>query len=148
MGLEELLPPLNAILNTLSFVALLCGFRAIKIHKKNAHKLWMLTAFACSVLFLVSYITRFLLTGTHKFPELGWLKIVYLSLLTSHTILAILLVPMVLRTLFLAFKDRFVEHKKVARFSFPVWVYVSATGVLIYLALYQLVPRLVSKLPY
>ncbi|MGC4117449.1 MAG: DUF420 domain-containing protein [Myxococcales bacterium] len=104
----------------------------------------MLGAFGSSTLFLVSYLVRFALTGVHRYPAEGLSKTLYLAILASHTLLAAAVVPLVLRTLHLSlFKERFDDHKRIARWTLPVWLYVSATGVVIYLMLYHLAPRLV-----
>src|SRR5205807_4929295 len=92
------------------------------------HRFAMQGAFVTSTVFLVCYLTRFYLTGAHHFPGGGILKVVYLAILFSHMVLAVLTVPLVLRTLFLARAARFVEHRKIAKITFPVWMYVSVTG--------------------
>jgi putative membrane protein len=97
----------------------------------------MLTAVAASALFLVSYLTRVALTGTHRFAGQGAAKVVYLSILFSHMTLAALVVPLVLRLLYLVMKRRFRDHARLARWTFPVWAYVSVTGLVVYLLLYQ-----------
>jgi uncharacterized membrane protein YozB (DUF420 family) len=136
----DLLAPVNAGLNTTSFLLLILGY--IQIRRKNVdfHRKCMVGAFCTSIVFLVSYLTRYALTGTHRFPIEGWLKTVYLSILFSHMILAVIIVPLVLRTLYLGVKGRFAEHRKLAKITYPMWVYVSFTGVLVYVLLYQ-VPR-------
>ena len=98
----------------------------------------MLTAVGASALFLVFYVARVLLTGTHEFAGEGLARMVYRSILFSHITLAILMLPFILRLLWLVKKARFEEHKRLARFVFPVWTYVSATGLLVYLLLYQI----------
>jgi putative membrane protein len=95
-------------------------------------------AFVTSTIFLVCYLTRVYLTGTHRFPGAGWMKAVYLAILFSHMVLAVVTVPLVLRTLYLARASRFAEHRKIAKFTFPVWMYVSVTGVIVYVMLYHL----------
>jgi putative membrane protein len=100
----------------------------------------MLGAFTCSALFLASYLTRVALTGTHRFPGGGALRVAYLALLGSHTLLAVVCLPLALTTLTLALRSRFDLHPRVARWTLPVWLYVSVTGVLVYLALYHLAP--------
>jgi putative membrane protein len=91
-----------------------------------------------STIFLACYLTRVYLTGTHRYPGTGLMKAVYLAILLTHTILAMVTVPLVLRSLFLARRARFAEHRRIARYSLPVWLYVSVTGVVVYLMLYQL----------
>lgn len=98
----------------------------------------MIAAFAASVVFLISYLTRFSLTGVHRFPGEGSLKIFYLCLLASHTVLAAVTPALALRTLYLAAKGRLDEHRKIAKFTLPIWMYVSMTGVLVYVLLYHI----------
>ncbi len=136
------LAPVNALLNTSSTVLLLVGYVAVKQKKIAAHRASMVGAFVASCVFLVGYLTRFALTGSHKFPELGWVRVAYLAILFSHMILAVVTVPLVLRTLFLAWRKRFDEHRKIARVTYPIWLYVSLTGVVVYLMLYHLAPAL------
>jgi putative membrane protein len=102
----------------------------------------MLGAFACSALFLVGYLTRMALTGTHRFPGTGWPRAAYLALLASHTVLAAAALPLALGTLRLGLLGRYPPHRRLARLTLPVWLYVSATGVLVYLALYWIAPAL------
>jgi putative membrane protein len=136
--LADLLPSVNATLTATSAVLLVLGFRAIRAGRRETHRALMLAAVASSVLFLVSYVTRIALTGTHRFPGDGALRAVYLAVLASHTILAALAGPLVLRTLFLAFRARFPDHRRIARWTLPVWLYVSVTGVVVYVMLYHL----------
>lgn len=140
--LGEVLPHVNAVMNATSTLALLSGFVAIKTKRINVHRACMLTAVTTSAIFLAGYLTRFALTGTHKFPDVGTLKTVYLTILFSHMLLALAVVPIVFRLLFLARRSRFAEHKKLARYGFPVWLYVSITGVVVYAMLYHLAPTL------
>lgn len=142
MTLAEILPHSNAVLNATSTVALCAGFVCIKSKRINAHRACMITAVIASAVFLAGYLTRFALTGTHKFPDVGVIKTIYLVILFSHMVLAIAVVPIVFRLLFLARKARFAEHKKLARWGFPVWLYVSVTGVVVYAMLYHLAPTL------
>ena len=138
MTLPEILPPLNACLNALSAILLTAGFFAIRARKTELHRILMVSAFASSTLFLISYLTRFALTGTTTFAGTGAAKVVYLSILFSHMALAIVLVPLVLRTLWLAARlKRFDAHRKLARITLPIWMYVSVTGVVVYFMLYQ-----------
>lgn len=136
----NLLAPINAGLNTASFLLLVLGY--IQIRRKNVdlHRKCMVGAYGTSVVFLVCYLTRYALTGTHRFPLGGGLKALYLSILFSHMILAVVALPLVTRALYLALKGRFAEHRKLARVTYPIWVYVSFTGILVYVFLYQ-VPR-------
>jgi putative membrane protein len=140
VSFADLLPSVNATLNATSAVLLVLGFRAIRAGRRETHRALMLGAVASSVLFLVSYVTRIALTGTHRFPGEGALRAVYLAVLVSHTLLAALAGPLVLRTLFLALRERFPDHRRIARWTLPVWLYVSVTGVVVYVMLYHLAP--------
>ena len=131
------LAALNATLNGLSAIFLTLGFIAIKNKKTNLHRKMMVTAFSLSVIFLISYLTRFYLTGVHRFPGTGLAKTFYLTLLTSHTLLAAITPFLAIRTLYLASQKRFDAHKKIARITFPIWMYVSITGVVVYCLLYH-----------
>ena len=127
----------NAGLNASSAVALATGFYFIKRKVVDKHRRAMLTAVGASAIFLVFYLTRVALTGTHTFAGEGIARVVYLTILGSHMVLAVVVVPFVLRLLFLAHQERFVEHARLARRVFPVWAYVSVTGLLVYVLLYQ-----------
>lgn len=140
MSLGTILPPLNAALNAGSALFLLAGWRAIRRGDRERHRRRMLSAFACSALFLVSYLTRVALTGTHRFPGGGALRAAYLAILASHTLLAVVCLPLAITTLVLGLRARFDLHPRVARFTLPVWLYVSVTGVLVYVLLYHLAP--------
>jgi putative membrane protein len=140
MALAEVLPTVNAALNGAAFVLVLLGWGAIRRGDRALHRRLMLAAVGASVLFLAGYFTRIALTGTHRFPGDGALRAAYLVVLASHTVLAAIAGPMVLRTLWLAWKDRLPEHRRIARFTFPVWAYVSVTGVVVYVMLYHLAP--------
>jgi putative membrane protein len=138
MSFAEVLPSINATLNGTSAVLLFVGYRAIHTKRVALHRLCMQAAFVTSAVFLVCYLTRFYLTGAHHFPGGGWLRTLYLTILITHMILAVATVPLVLRTLFLARAARFAEHRRIARWTFPVWMYVSVTGVIVYMMLYHL----------
>jgi len=140
MTLADALPTVNAALNATSAVLLVLGFREIRRGDARRHRALMLSAFGASVLFLASYLTRIALTGTHRFPGEGTLRNVYLAVLLSHTVLAALVGPLVLRTLYLALRGRLPAHKRLARVTLPVWIYVSVTGVAVYVMLYHLAP--------
>jgi uncharacterized membrane protein YozB (DUF420 family) len=142
MTVADALPSVNAALNAASATLVVLGFRAIRRGERERHRALMLGAVVCSAVFLASYLTRVALTGTHRFPGEGGLKVAYLVLLASHTLLAALAAPMILRTLFLALKDRFPDHRRIARATFPIWLYVSVTGVVVYAMLYHLAPAL------
>jgi putative membrane protein len=135
----DALARVNAVLNASSFVLLVTGYVQIKNKRQKAHETCMKLAFLTSAVFLVGYLTRFALTGAHHLAAGGWVKAVYLIILFSHMVLAVATVPLVFRTLFLARAKRFPEHRRIARITFPVWVYVSLTGVLVYAILYHIV---------
>ena len=137
------LPAVNAALNAVSAVFLTAGYYFIRHKRKAAHRNCMLTAFVCSILFLISYVTYHgylglvLHQGPTHFLEPAWFRPIYLGLLGTHTILAVVIVPLVLITLSRALKQRFELHRKIARWTWPLWMYVSVTGVLIYFLLYH-----------
>ena len=133
----SILPSVNAGFNALSAVFLLAGFISIRRKKINFHKACMVGALVASFLFLASYLTYHYFHGTSHFPGRGWIRPVYFTILISHTILAIVIVPMVFITLRHALKERFDKHRALARWTFPLWLYVSITGVIIYLLLYH-----------
>lgn len=137
-ALGELLAGVNAALNATSAALLLAGFAAIRRGRRALHRALMLAACGSSLLFLASYLSRMALTGTHRFPGGGALRAAYLAVLLTHTVLAALAAPLVLRTLFLAFRARFPDHRRIARATLPIWMYVSVTGVVVYVMLYQL----------
>jgi putative membrane protein len=126
------LPRLNALLNGLSAVALSAGLYFIKQKNVRAHRMSMLAAFGFSSLFLVSYIVNHVLRGDTHFPNVGTARTVYLSILTSHITLSIVALPLVLTTLFFALSGRFRRHRRLARITFPIWLYVSVTGVVVF----------------
>jgi putative membrane protein len=132
------LPTLNATLNSLSAIFLVTGYISIKRRNIAAHKVAMLSAFVTSSLFLTSYLVYHYYTGTHPFPGHGWLRRAYFTILISHTILAAAIVPMILVTLRRAWVGNFQLHKRIARRTFPLWLYVSVTGVVVYWMLYRL----------
>jgi uncharacterized membrane protein YozB (DUF420 family) len=126
----------NAIFNGTSAALIVAGRIAIAQKKPSVHRALMIGAFVTSCVFLTSYLTRVALTQTHADPHTGWIHVTYLIVLVTHMILAIAVVPLVLRTLWLAHKKRFDQHRKIARVTFPVWLYVSVTGVVVYVMLY------------
>ena len=132
------LPTLNAILNGSGFVLLLSGFYFIKHGNITAHKMCMLSAFFLSVLFIISYLIYHFNVGSVRFERTGLIRQIYLIILVSHTILAVVNVPLVLITIYRAWKENFTRHVKIARWTLPIWLYVSVTGVIIYLMLYVL----------
>jgi putative membrane protein len=126
------LPTLNALLNGLCTVCLLTGFYFIRRRNIPAHRAAMMTAFVFSSLFLVSYIINHALHGDTIFPGHGTVKTVYLGILISHIGLSIVALPMVLTTFFFSLSGRFRQHRKIARFTLPIWLYVSVTGVVVH----------------
>jgi putative membrane protein len=127
---------LNATLNGTSAVLLGCGYAAVRSGKIAWHKRFMIAAFAVSTVFLVSYLVYHYRVGHVRFQGQGWIRPVYFALLITHTILAIVIVPLILVTLRRAWMERFDRHKIIARWTFPLWVYVSVTGVVVYVLLY------------
>lgn len=146
MSLADL-PPVNALLNGLSAVFLSVGYYFIRRNNQNAHRRCMLLAFAASVLFLVCYLTYhtylayYLHRGPTIFRDPAWFRPVYLLILLTHTVLAAVIVPLALISLWRGLKQRFESHRKIARWTWPLWMYVSVTGVVIYLLLYQVFPQ-------
>ena len=126
------LPALNAALNGLSAIALVIGYTFIRSRNIKAHRASMITAFCFSTLFLVSYILHHALHGDVRYPVHAAFRMVYLPLLASHIVLAIVALPMVLVTFFFSLTGRIPQHRKIARFTFPLWLYVSVTGVITY----------------
>jgi len=129
------LPPLNAVMNGLSATALLIGFTFIRSRRIAAHRASMTTAFVFSTLFLVGYIVHHALHGDVHYPVHAAYRSVYLPLLASHILLAVIALPMVLVTFFFSLSGRFPQHRRVARWTFPLWLYVSVTGVITYVML-------------
>ena len=129
------LPALNALLNGLSATALLVGYTFIRARKVAAHRASMITAFMFSTLFLVSYIGHHYLHGDVRYPIHAAYRSLYLPLLASHIILAVIALPLVLVTFFFSLSGRLPQHRKVARWTFPLWFYVSVTGVITYVML-------------
>lgn len=136
--LGNFLAPLNAFLNLTSAAFLVGGLWYIRKRNVRRHRAAMLGAVASSGLFLVCYLLRFSLTGTHRFAGEGMARTFYLGLLFSHMILAVVIVPLILRLLFLVWRSRFHAHARLARWTYPLWLYVSVTGLLVYLLLYHL----------
>jgi putative membrane protein len=132
------LPAVNAALNSLSAIFLVGGYYFIRSRNIGAHKACMLSAFATSVLFLISYLVYHYQVGSVPFKGQGGIRVVYFTILVSHTILAVTVVPLALITLSRAFKERFAAHRRIARWTFPIWLYVSITGVIVYAMLYKL----------
>lgn len=134
------LPTVNAALNSLSAVFLVVGYLFIRSKNTAAHKACMLAAFGCSTLFLISYLVYHFQVGSVPFKGQGSIRVVYFTILITHTVLATAVVPLVLITLSRALKGNFDKHRRIARWTFPIWLYVSVTGVIVYWMLYWLVP--------
>jgi putative membrane protein len=136
------LPTLNAILNATSGILITIGFFLIRRKRIAAHRACMIGAVICSSLFLISYLVYHVgfKAGVTKFTGTGWVRPVYFGILISHTILAVIIVPFVAVTLTRALRGRFILHRRIARWTFPMWLYVSVTGVIVYLMLYHLYP--------
>ncbi len=132
------LPTLNAILNSICFVLLLFGYYFIKHRQITAHKTCMISALAVSILFLTSYLFYHYNVGSVRFTKEGWIRPVYFTILISHTILAVTIPFLAPITLYRAWKEKFTKHVKIARWTLPIWLYVSITGVIVYWMLYQL----------
>lgn len=129
------MPVVNASLNSISAAAQVAGYLAIRAKKQRLHRAMMLTAFGASALFFIGYLAYHYIHGDTRYPADGPMKGVYLAVLVSHIVASIALVPMVLVTLFNAVRGRFTAHRKLARFTLPVWLYVSVTGVLVFVML-------------
>lgn len=129
------LPLTNAILNTITSAFLITGYYWVKRGNLGAHKQMMYAATLTSALFLVSYLTYHHFQGDTKFLATGWVRPVYFFILITHVLLSIVQVPLILTTLYFAFTEKFTKHRKVARITFPIWLYVSVTGVLVFIFL-------------
>jgi uncharacterized membrane protein YozB (DUF420 family) len=132
------LPAVNAALNSLSTVLLGCGYYFIRRRQIARHRLCMTLAFACSCVFLTCYLIYHYNVGSVPFTKQGWVRPVYFTILITHIILAAAIVPLALITLYRAWRQRFEQHRRIARWTWPLWMYVSVTGVVIYLMLYQM----------
>jgi uncharacterized membrane protein YozB (DUF420 family) len=136
----KLLPALNAFLNATSALLVFLAWRAIKRLEIETHRALMLSAAAVSALFLVSYLTYHARVGSVHFTATGPPRAVYFTILLTHTVLAAATVPLVLRTLYLGLRRRDDRHRRIARWTLPIWLYVSVTGVVVYVMLYHLYP--------
>ncbi len=132
-----LLPTVNAVLNATSAALLACGYAMIRRGRMPAHRACMLGAFASSLLFLACYVVYHAQSGSHLFPGHGIARLVYLSILSSHVVLAAVILPMAIVTLARALGARYAHHARLARWTLPLWMYVSVTGVVIYVMLYR-----------
>jgi len=132
------LPVLNAALNSVAAVLLAAGYRNIRRRNIAAHRVCMVAAFCVSAMFLVSYLIYHAQVGSVPFRRQGWIRPVYFTILITHVVLAGTILPLALVTIYRAWRGRFEQHRKIARWTLPLWLYVSVTGVVIYLMLYQL----------
>ena len=139
-GYLSILPHLNAILNGTSAILLLSGYSFIRKGNIAAHRACQISALIVSILFLCSYLTYHFNHGTTRFTGQGFVRPLYFIILTSHTILAVVIVPLVAVTFMRALRADFVKHRRIARITLPLWLYVSVTGVIVYLMLYQIYP--------
>lgn len=141
------LPAVNGSLNGLSAILLTAGYVFIKRKNQNAHRNCMIAAFVTSTLFLACYLTYHIYLGyvlhrgPTKFTDPAWFRPIYLTILITHTFLAVVIVPLIFITLSRALRERFDAHRKIARWTWPLWMYVSVTGVVIYFLLYQIFPQ-------
>jgi len=134
------LPHLNALLNSTSAILLVSGFRFIRLGRIQAHRNCQIAAVLTSSLFLVSYLTYHYYHGSTRFTGQGIVRPLYFVILLTHTILAVVIVPLILITLYRAARGDFDRHRRIARWTLPLWLYVSVTGVIVYLMLYQIYP--------
>jgi uncharacterized membrane protein YozB (DUF420 family) len=142
MNLSHVLPAINGTLNALSALFLAAGFVFVKKKNIPAHKTCMLSAFFTSVIFLICYLAYHIFVHhVTKFVNPPWFRPIYLTLLLTHTVLAVVIVPLILITLSRALRARFELHRRIARWTWPLWMYVSVTGVAVYLILYQIFPQ-------
>ena len=137
MNLTDL-PTLNAILNSISAVFLILGYRYIKKGEHQSHKKMMISALTVSVLFLISYVIYHYNIPSTPYPYHDWTRPIYFAILVPHIILAAFMGPFILAAVIFAFKEQFEAHKKIVKWIWPVWIFVSVSGVIIYLMLYQL----------
>ncbi len=140
MSLRDL-PTLNALLNATSAFLLMAGVRRIYVKNVEAHKRCMVSAFIVSTLFLISYLVYHYNVGSVGFTGEGWIRPVYFTILITHSVLAVLVPPMAVITLYRAWRGDFERHRRIARWTYPIWLYVSFTGVAVYLLLYVFYPR-------
>ena len=138
------LPTINATLNGASAVLLIIGYLLIRRRRIAAHRAVMITAFSCSVLFLISYLTYHFQVGSVRFQGTGGVRTLYFTILLSHTVLAIAVTPMVLLTVYRALQADFVRHPRLARWTLPIWLYVSISGVVIYILGFHVYPPAAS----
>jgi putative membrane protein len=132
------LPALNAVLNASSAALLVLGYVSIRSRRVQAHRACMAAAFGVSVLFLLSYVAYHYWFGSRPFTGVGWIRLVYFPLLISHIVLAAMVVPLALMTIYRTWRGEFGRHRRIARWTLPLWLYVSVTGVVVYWMLYRL----------
>lgn len=134
------LPTVNAVLNGTAAILLAWGYSLIRRKKVAEHRRVMISAFAVSCIFLICYLVYHYQVGSVKFPRPGWVRNVYWTILFTHTVLAVTVPVLAIITLNRALRGRFDKHRKIARWTFPIWLYVSVTGVIVYLMLYHIYP--------
>jgi putative membrane protein len=131
------LPAVNASLNAIAGILLLIGFTRIRSGKRDQHRAWMIAAFSASSLFLVFYVIYHAQVGSVRFTRVGFVRPLYYTILLTHVTLAAAVLPLAIVTLTRGLNGRFAQHRKIAKWTFPIWLYVSVTGVLVYVLLYQ-----------
>lgn len=134
------LPAVNAVLNSVAAVLLGLGYYFVKQKQIDRHKVCMISAFVVSSLFLTCYLLYHAYAGSKHFQGVGWIRPVYFTILLTHTLLAVVNLPLILTTFYRAYRRDWVRHRRIARWTFPIWMYVSVTGVVVYLMLYQFFP--------
>lgn len=137
MSTLQQLPALNATLNATTAALLVTGYVLVRRRKLTAHRVVMIAAFLCSMAFLASYLYYHYHTGSRRFPGTGMWRTIYLSILLTHTVLATAVVPMAMVTLWRGWKAKHPAHRTLARWTLPIWLYVSVTGVVVYWMLYR-----------
>jgi putative membrane protein len=139
-GWTKSLPHVIGTVNTLTTIALVLGFVFIKMRRIGLHRAMMTLSFGLGVVFLICYVTYHLTNPSNRFTGEGFFRYLYLFILISHIGLSLVVLPLVLRAMYFSWQERFAEHRRVARFAFPIWLYVSVTGVLVYAFVYHLFP--------
>jgi putative membrane protein len=134
------LPHIIGSVNSLTTLVLIVGLISIKLGKINFHRYSMISAFLCGFVFLICYVTYHLSNPSNKFSGEGAVRYLYLIILLTHILLSLVVLPLVLRAMFYGLTKQFVKHKRIVKFAYPIWLYVSVTGVIVYLMLYQLFP--------
>jgi uncharacterized membrane protein YozB (DUF420 family) len=134
----SILPAVNATLNSIAFVLLVVGYTCIRKQRITAHRRFMITAFCVSILFLISYLTYRFAGEEKRFGGEGWIRPIYFFILITHVLLAATVPVLSTWTLFLGLRGRWDRHRRLARWTYPIWVYVSITGVLVYVLLFQI----------